>query len=611
MRKNTWLWVVPVLLLATWLGARNLNADTLWYDEFWSIYNAGGAHDGPLSPAEVWARVADQDPWQAPGYYLLLSGWGALVGWTVYAGRALSLFIGVLAMAWTYRIGRDIASPFAGFAAALTLGLSAFFIYYLHELRAYTLYALFTALSLWAYGHIISARIIPHRRVYLAFTVGIVGLLYTHYLAALVVVAIGLYHLLFAPKNRRWWHVTALMALAGILFLPWLNVVLRAVSNVSDDPSRRFFAQGTAVILSDLLGNFSNQNVALVALFGWYALRQLNPLTRLIVFMTIVAFALTALFNQFVPFISNSRYLMALWPLLAVVIGLGAASMARSRLKPGVVLAIWAAGYFWLTITVTPPEPSDSEWVTYLAWDTMAEQMQPYAHAGDALVFYLPRYVPNWIHDPLARYYLHNVPVDIHLLESLTDKTPDEFTRHSQEFTQDAPRVWVAWAPQYAPSPLARAALEGVLDERFLRCGVFHESPEMRLDFYVRASEEGAQFRFGDDIELTLLEPLPETVSGALQVVANWSAEIPAGQYSAGLHVDDAQGNFVAQTDFGLPTSPPDCHLATITLDALPPGQYTLYALVYNQQTGERLPATRLDSAEQGERLAIGEFSIR
>jgi hypothetical protein len=67
----------------------------------------------------------------------------------------------------------------------------------------------------------------------------------------------------------------------------------------------------------------------------------------------------------------------------------------------------------------------------------------------------------------------------------------------------------------------------------------------------------------------------------------------------------------VAQADFGLPTSPPDCHLATIALDALPPGQYTLYALVYSQQTGERLPATRLDSGEQGERLEIGGFSVR
>jgi hypothetical protein len=301
---------------------------------------------------------------------------------------------------------------------------------------------------------------------------------------------------------------------------------------------------------------------------------------------------------------------MALWPLLAVVMGLGAAAMARSRLKPGIVLAIWTAGFFWLTVTVTPPEPSDANWVTVLRWDTLAEQVQPYAHAGDALVFYLPRYVPNWIHDPLARYYLHNVPVDIHLLESLTDKTPDEFTRHSREFTQDAARVWVAWSPQYAPSPLARTALEGVLAEQFLSCGVFSESPEMRLDLYVRASEEGPQFRFGDDIELTLLEPLPETVTGALEVVTGWSADIPAGQYSAGLHVDDAQGNFVAQADFGLPTSPPNCHLATIALDTLPTGQYTLYALVYSQQTGERLPATRLDSGEQGERLEIGEFSI-
>jgi hypothetical protein len=30
-----------------------------------------------------------------PGYYLALNAWGAVAGWTPYAGRALSLFVGL------------------------------------------------------------------------------------------------------------------------------------------------------------------------------------------------------------------------------------------------------------------------------------------------------------------------------------------------------------------------------------------------------------------------------------------------------------------------------------------------------------------------------------
>lgn len=36
-----WLGMIAVLLLVMWLGARKLNADGIWYDEWWSLYIAG------------------------------------------------------------------------------------------------------------------------------------------------------------------------------------------------------------------------------------------------------------------------------------------------------------------------------------------------------------------------------------------------------------------------------------------------------------------------------------------------------------------------------------------------------------------------------------------
>ena len=58
-RTRHWLWILPLLLLLlliTGLGARDLTSDGLWYDEQWSIYDSGGAHYGPLSPAEIWTK---------------------------------------------------------------------------------------------------------------------------------------------------------------------------------------------------------------------------------------------------------------------------------------------------------------------------------------------------------------------------------------------------------------------------------------------------------------------------------------------------------------------------------------------------------------------------
>jgi hypothetical protein len=604
MSKSNWRWwVVPLLLLACWLGARSLNADTIWYDEYWSLYDSGGATGSPRTFTQIWDGVAARNPWHPPGYFAILSFWERLAGWTPFTGRAFSLLIGLMAIAWTYRIARDVASPMAGVGAAVTLGVSAFFIYHLHELRAYTLFAFFTALSLWSYLRLINTQ--TPVWVYATFLVGVLGLPYSHYLAALVVGAIGLYHLLFAPKNRIWWVITVLALVAVALYLPWFNVVLRAVRNVSNDPSRSFFAYNALSLTQELLTRFSNANIGLLTILGWFATRRLNRKTGLIWFVTLATFVLTVVFNEFVPFISDARYLMALWPLLAVVMGLGISNMAASHLRPQVVLVVWAAAGLWLVFV---PTPTPGEWVTHLAWDRLAVQLRLYAHRGDSLIFFLPREVPNWIHQPIAGYYLRDVPVQINLLESLVDKTPDEFSEQSHEFIGDAGRVWVALAPQYAPSDLARAGLEGALAEHYAHCETTYATPEMRLDLYALTSNRVPRLSFDGDIILSLLEPIPATISGSLQVLTSWSQNIPAGTYSAGLHMDDANGNFVAQADFGLPPTSSGCHLSVI--EGLPPGDYTLYALVYNAQSGERLSGVALDTGEMGDRLALGDFTI-
>ena len=52
-KLSTWGYLVPLLLLSFWLGARALNEQAIWYDEYWSLYYAGGAGNDPYSPVEV------------------------------------------------------------------------------------------------------------------------------------------------------------------------------------------------------------------------------------------------------------------------------------------------------------------------------------------------------------------------------------------------------------------------------------------------------------------------------------------------------------------------------------------------------------------------------
>src|SRR5215216_3120094 len=121
MKRRLWWWLIPLMLLVFWLGARGLNADPIWSDEYYSIYSAGLGPFGPLTPAGIWERIAGYDPWHTPGFFTLLNLWGRLVGGNPPALRALAMLLALLALAWTYRLGRDVMTPRAGLYAALVM----------------------------------------------------------------------------------------------------------------------------------------------------------------------------------------------------------------------------------------------------------------------------------------------------------------------------------------------------------------------------------------------------------------------------------------------------------------------------------------------------------
>jgi 4-amino-4-deoxy-L-arabinose transferase-like glycosyltransferase len=207
-----------LLLLVTWLAAMHLNG-AFWVDEVITVERAGDpVHGGPFSPTEIWQRTADDTYDQVPGYFWLVAAWDNVLGWSEFSTRLLSLAAGLLAVAWTYRLGRDLHSPLAGLGAAAAAASSAYFIYYLHEGRVYAPAVLLGAATIWLYWQIITRRLGWVTQV--ALVVCVAAVLYAHYFAALLIFAICLYHLLFVPKNRAWWRVVVLMGWQACCFYP-------------------------------------------------------------------------------------------------------------------------------------------------------------------------------------------------------------------------------------------------------------------------------------------------------------------------------------------------------------------------------------------------------
>src|SRR5690606_14646235 len=114
-----------------------------------------------------------------------------------------------------------------------------------------------TTFTFWVYLRIIQ-RPRVHQLEWLALLVGTLGHLYIHYFAALPLAALMLYHLLFVPKNRRWWAVVLTLGLAGLLFLPWLRNLMIGLELAADSEQLHEIALSPGAALERLLMLFGN-----------------------------------------------------------------------------------------------------------------------------------------------------------------------------------------------------------------------------------------------------------------------------------------------------------------------------------------------------------------
>lgn len=603
-RSSALMALVALLLLTAALGARGLNADAIWYDEWWSIYAAGGGPYAVDSAADLLARSAEGQPWMPPLHAFALAGWGALTGWTPAGMRALSWLAGLLAVACAYRLGAAVARDasgldprLVGFGTAAALGGSAFVVYYLHEIRVYAFHLLLALLAIWSYWRMLRPRRSRWRPI--ALTLTWAGLLYSHFFGALLLGALALYHLLAVPKDRRWWITAAAMFAAGLLFLPWLVVALTA-GPAQVDPVLRANALAPAGIVERLLFMFSNGGLALLVIL--LVMSGVARPARAVWFWLVVLVAAAAIGNQFIPVISELRYLLAAWPLLALLVGLGAARLSRRGIPSALIWGAWLAAGVWGSLSAAPlivayqSPASDTYNNSYadafraLPWPRLHDALAARAQAGDALALHRPDAV--WAVSGVFDFYTHDLPLRRTLLESLPGRDQDgEYLRGAAQFLSDADanRVWLAVDKTLPPTFRLEAFRAALTEAGYADCGAVFDLPNLALSLYAQPSAEALAV-FGEGIAVRLVEP-PTREAGSLRLTALWSvdAAVPPATYSTGWHIAAEDGTLLAQSDAGLPSAGSTC--TPLTLD-LPPGAAMLHLIVYDWATGDRLRAS-------------------
>ena len=593
-----WLWALLPLLLVALLTIPHLGDIAFNGDEVSSLVDGAGAFlSGPQSLAEVPKHIS---PEQAMGWPLLLFVWVRIAGWSELATRVLPLCAGLLAHAVVYRAGRDFFSPKAGLIAVLLLAALMFPQTNMLHARPFPMAMLFGALCFWSYWQI---ALRPQRaglRPQAGLLLGAAGLLYSHYFGALLLPALGLYHLLFVPKNRRWWQPVLLVGLAVLVAALQLPGFLSGLNKAVANEALRQIAISAAEIPDRFLYYLSNLLVTLspsvaaaslvllllaLVLATLLRLRSGKPADAgwLLVFVAATSFLLMIAVNEAVRVMQSNRirYLMPLWPLSALLAAAALRPLVnrQRRLLTGLLV-------LWLSLGVYVSLGSDFRYeVDFLQRSDFHHVYRLMRERLPEADFLILDYAAERL-DP-GRLYTRSLGLPYKIIYRDRENPLSSVGSAHVPYSY----AWMLFRSQDSgfiaeqAAGLGRVYCEGVLEawgytlERYALSPAHCPDSPARLEYDSGIALTGPDIRL-EDRTLTLFAGLRSADEGLL------------ARYSLAVHVIDVlTGERVAQGDVGAGPGAFVPLRSEIDIGMLPAGDYEVHFALYDWQTGARLPA--------------------
>ena len=587
-----------LVLLALALRLWRLADPSLWWDEGVSVYLA---HAG--LPALTVTKDFSVDL-HAPGYHLLLGFWSLILGPSVFSGRLLSVFCGVLTVPLTFSLVRGLTAKVgeggteAAILAALLAAASPIDLYYSQEIRMYALLPVVGLFGLLATQRVLRDNSRASWALWaLANAVG----WYCYYYLALLTLAEAVVVLLAAPQSwRRWLGASAGLALS---YVPWALIVQSRIrgSALALPPetevhltAARFLAEtgqaftvgfstppGTTLLLA-LWGI-----LAAIGL-GWLARRQ--PFGALLLVLSVaVPLVGAAAVLEVRPFYYPRFIIFGAVPIWALV-ALGACALRGRWLWLALVPILVGSFWTWHDERTTPRTgyaPDDYR----VVFQTLAAAARP----GDVVVGGYP-----WQTGYVEAYLGTQGVRGVFLSSPDVGATADAVLG-------GAPRAWV-----YSYSPDHSFGGDKLADAFAARRQTYFvdQFGDTRLRLFGQATAalpavRAGQARLGPSIELAsgvvpagvVLRP-----GDSLPVILRWQAiATPAADYTVFVHLLGPDGKVWGQKDSpplggAFPTS--GWRAGEVLVDryaipldgAAPTGHYQVEIGMYLPSTGERLP---------------------
>ena len=336
--KRSLLVLILIVLLALATRLYGIQQQSIWFDEGWSAYAA-------TQPSLV--DAANADATNPPLYYVLLNVSTTFLGDSEFSLRLFSLFWGLIVVALSYRLGRQLFGSRAGVYAALLSALSPLLWWASQEARMYTLLAVLVLVCALVWYRLTQRSIL---RMWLVLWATELALLYTHNTGPVIVLWLNVATVIAWIGARRldrpfnWKVWLGGQALVAVLWAPYF--FMRFVTLGEANSAVTSAPQFTPELALHIWQSFWQTPWERVRLSGELALPYLMYLVAFLMFVQWrsaaarwlivhalllvagVVLALMVLGNEM-----HGRYLVMVTPLLLIPLGAGIARLRPTTLR--------------------------------------------------------------------------------------------------------------------------------------------------------------------------------------------------------------------------------------------------------------------------------------
>lgn len=222
---------MAILGLAMISLAQNYLTRGFWGDEAWTSLISQLPYSQMLK-----TTAADFHP---PGYYTVVELVYKILPPTEVNTRLISIVFYFLTLFMVFKLATYVRGRTFGALSALVVALNPTFFTYAFEARNYTMFAFAATGSIFFLVELTKKFNLTRVAAFVLFTT--LGI-YTHYYMFFIIGAQGLYLILFSARSgpasgwdrKIFLKMIGLYAVVGILYLPWLQALVKQLSSVNE-----------------------------------------------------------------------------------------------------------------------------------------------------------------------------------------------------------------------------------------------------------------------------------------------------------------------------------------------------------------------------------------